>query len=144
MAACDERPGRLKDESHLRRVGLCRRLTALRVDDLLAVRDARSAVEARYLDGHGTLFPDLAAAFEEQLSRCQEIAAMAVRLAEIDGVEPAGTDEPAAAKSPAVDLVHDLVEPAKSAALEKLGEGARALDVAPGWLRGKFASVSAD
>jgi hypothetical protein len=40
--------------------------------------------------------------------------------------------------------VADLVEPAKSAALEKLGEGQRALGIATGWLRARMASRAAD
>jgi hypothetical protein len=35
--------------------------------------------------------------------------------------------------------VTDLVEPAKVEALDKLGEGERALGIAAGWVRGKLA-----
>ena len=34
----------------------------------------------------------------------------------------------------------DLVEPAKAEALDKLGEGQRAFDIAAGWVRSKLAS----
>jgi hypothetical protein len=51
---------RLPDESHLHRLGQCRDLTALRVNELLATREACSTVEARYLDRHSALFPDIA------------------------------------------------------------------------------------
>ena len=38
----------------------------------------------------------------------------------------------------------DLVEPAKSPALDKLGEGQRALGIANAWVRTKMASRAAD
>jgi hypothetical protein len=41
------------------------------------------------------------------------------------------------------ELVADLVEPAKAEALDKLGEGRRALDIAAGWVRGKLGSAAA-
>jgi hypothetical protein len=140
LLACDERKERLRDESHLRRLGQCRDLTALRVRELLAAQDARAIVEARYLDGHGALFLDVVAAFEEQLHASQQLAVMAMDLAELDGVEPAEPGDPNAVKLRAGELVADLVEPAKSTALEKLGEGEPALDIANRWLRAKLAS----
>src|ERR1035437_3737249 len=71
---------RLADDSHLLRLRQCRDLTLLRVNELLATREARSSVEARYLDGHAALFPDVASVFDEQLRRSQELADMAVHL----------------------------------------------------------------
>ncbi|MGD0863766.1 MAG: hypothetical protein ABSA21_13595 [Candidatus Limnocylindrales bacterium] len=131
------------DDSHLSRLELCRRLTLVRVNELLASREARTSVEARYLDGHPALFPDIAAAFEGQLRTCQEIAVMAVRAAELDGLEPAPPEDPDAVKVRAGELVADLVEPAKSEALDKLGEGRLALDIAAGWVRAKLKVTSA-
>ncbi|MGA2513902.1 MAG: hypothetical protein ABSG37_09830 [Candidatus Limnocylindrales bacterium] len=131
------------DESHLHRLELCRRLTSLRLTELLASREARSSVETRYLDGHAALFPDIALAFEEQLKTSQEIAVSAVRAAELDGVEPAPPEDPDALKARAGQLVADLVEPAKSEALDKCGEGRQALDIAAGWVRNKLAVTSA-
>ena len=128
-------------DSHLRRLELCRRLTLLRVDELLASREARSSVEARYLDGHPALFPDVAAAFEKQLRSSQEVAAMAVRAAELDGVEPAPPEDPDRSTVRAGELVADLVEPAKSETLDKLGEGRQAFDIAAGWVRAKLGST---
>jgi hypothetical protein len=134
-----ERDGkRPPDDSHLRRVELCRRLTRLRVDELLASKEARSMAEARYLDGHAALFPDISGAFEKQLRDSKEVAAMAVRAAELDGVEPAPPEDPDALKVRAGQLVADLVEPAKSETLDKLGEGRQALDIAAGWVRAKL------
>jgi hypothetical protein len=106
---------------------------------LLATRDAISKAEARYLDGHSTVFPEVAAAFDQQIRRSQELADMAADSAELDGVEPAQPDDPEAVNSRANQLVADLVEPAKSTAFEKLGEGRPAFNIANAWLRGKLA-----
>jgi hypothetical protein len=125
-------------ESHQRRLELCRRVTLLRVDELLASREARESVEARYLEGHAALFPDIAVAFEAQLRSSQEVAVTAVRAAELDGVEPAQPEDLDALKVRAGQLVADLVEPARSETLDKLGEGRQALDIAAGWVRSKF------
>ena len=126
------------DDSHLSRLELCRRLTAVRVNELLALQEARVSVEARYLDGHSALFPDVAAAFEGQLRTSQEVAVAAWHAAELDGVEAAPPEEPDAVTLRAGELVADLVEPAKSTALEKLGEGQPAFDIANAWLRAKL------
>jgi len=132
-------------ESHQRRLELCRRVTLLRVDELLASREARTTVEARYLEGHPALFPDVAAAFEKQLHQSQEIAVAAFHAAELDGVEPAPPEDPEALTLRAGQLVADLVEPAKSEALDKCGEGRQALAVAAGWVRSKMmAGLAAD
>ncbi len=127
-------------DSHARRLELCRRLTLLRVNELLASREARTNVEARYLEGRAALFPDTATAFEAQLRTSQEVAVMAVRAAELDAVEPAPPEDPDALKIRAGQLVADLVEPAKSEALDKLGEGRQAFDIAAGWVRAKLAA----
>ncbi|MGD0863639.1 MAG: hypothetical protein ABSA21_12950 [Candidatus Limnocylindrales bacterium] len=138
MLLHEEGGKRPPDDSHLSRLELCRRLTVLRVNELLASREARSSVEARYLNGHVALFPDIAAAFEEQLHQSQEIAVAAMRAAELDGVEPAPPQGPDALKVRTGELVADLVEPAKSETLDKLGEGRQALDIAAGWVRTKL------
>ena len=116
-----------------------RDLLAFRVSELRSTAEARTLVEGRYLDGHETLFPDLARAWDEQVNSTGIIADMAVRLAEIDGVEPADQDDPEAITVRASQLVADLVEPAKSTALEKLGEGRPAFDIANAGVRTKFA-----
>ena len=139
LLASDDRREPLERDWHVRRLDQCRRLTLFRVDELLASRDARSAVEARYLDGHPALFPDVAAAFESQLRSSQEVAATAVRLAELDGLPPAAPADAEAFSARTAELVADLVEPAKVEALDKLGEGTRAFDIAAGWVRNKFA-----
>lgn len=68
---------------------------------------------------------------------------MAMRCAELDGVPPAEPDDPEAVGLRASQLVADLVEPAKSTALEKLGEGRQAFDIAAGWVRTKLARARA-
>jgi hypothetical protein len=122
-------------------LGQLRDLLLSRVDELHAAGEARTVVEQRYLDGHGALFPDLASAWDEQVKGTEIIAAMAVRLADFDGVPPAVPGDPDALARRTAELVADLVEPAKSTALEKLGEGERALEIAVGWLRRKFGSA---
>lgn len=139
MLASDDRRERLKDDSHLQRLDQCRRLTLFRVDELLASREARSAVEARYLGGHPALFPDIAAEFEKQLEASQEVAAAAVRLAELDGLRPATAADTEPVSGRTAELVADLVEPAKVEALDALGEGRQAFDIAAEWVRAKLA-----
>jgi len=69
---------------------------------------------------------------------------MAVRVAEFDGVPAAVPPDPEALSRRTTELVADLVEPAKSDALEKLGEGDRALGIANAWVRTKLAPTAAD
>ena len=64
---------------------------------------------------------------------------MAMRCAELDGVPPAAPEDPEASNLRASQIVADLVEPAKVEALDKLGEGRRAFDIANAWVRGKLA-----
>ena len=142
MLLGEERKQRVADDSHLRRLELCRRLTLLRVNELLASQEARSSVESRYLDGHATLFPDIAAAFKSQLISSQEVAVAAWRTAELDGVQPAEPEDADALSARTAVLVADLVEPAKSEALDKLGEGRQALDIAAGWVRTRLKAAA--
>jgi hypothetical protein len=105
-----------------------------------AAKEARSIAESRYLDGHEALFPDVAVAWDEQVGSTRDIADLAVRLAEIDGVPPASAPpDPEALSGRIAELVADLVEPAKADALETLGEGSRALGIANAWVRTKLA-----
>ena len=90
-----------------------RNLLLSRVNELQKVQEARTLVQERYLDGHDAMFPDLASAWDERVHCTQEIAAMAVRLAEIDGVAPAAEPGPEAISRRTAELVADLVEPAK-------------------------------
>jgi hypothetical protein len=126
------------EPSYLRRVEILRDLALARVDELRLVQQAREQVEARYLGGHPALFPDAVAAWEEQLRSTETIAAMAIRLAELDSVAPPAPELADAAATRISELVADLVEPARVTALEKLGEGRRGLTIATTWLRAKL------
>jgi hypothetical protein len=142
LLARDERTPRQADESRLGRLSQCRDLTALQVRELLAAQVARVAVEARYLQGQAALFPDVAAAFDDQVRRSEQLAEMAAEIAEAGGVEAAPLDDPDAAALRVDQLVADLVEPARSSALDKLGENWAALGIASAWVRAKLPPVS--
>lgn len=126
-----------REPKDLEWLGQLRDLLLARVDELHAAQEARTLVEERYLDGHGALFPDLASAWAEQVKSTELIAVMAVRLAEIDGILPPASADADAMSARTTELVADLVEPAKAEALDKLGEGERALGIATSWLRTK-------
>ena len=113
------------------------RLVAMRVTELEAAQQAREIAQERYLDRHQALLPHLAEAWEAQRQGTESIADLAVRLADLDGVSAALPPDPEALSARTTELVADLVEPAKSTALEKLGEGQRAFDIATDWLRTK-------
>ncbi len=117
------------------------RLLAIQVGELDAAQRAREIVEGRYLDGHAALFPDVAAAWDEQVRSTEGIADTANRLADLDGVPAAEPPDPEALSRRTAELVADLVEPAKSTALDKLGEGRGALGIAAGWVRSKLATA---
>ena len=127
--------------TYLERFATLRDLLLLRVSELHAAQEARAIVEGRYLDGHPALFPDAVTAWEEQVRSTEMLAAMACRLAELDGVPPPEPPDPEAVSARVTELVADLVEPAKSTALEKLGEGTQALGIATNWLRPKLVAV---
>ena len=131
----------LVDPKRLEHLATLRDLICFRVTELEANGDARKFVEERYLDGHGALFPAVAAAWEEQIHSTQSIADMAVRMAELDGARATPTPDPETLSRRTTELVSDLVEPAKSEALDKLGEGRRALDIANAWVRAKLCPV---
>jgi hypothetical protein len=69
------------------------------------------------------------------------IADAVVRLVELDGLPAAVAGDSEAKPRRTTELVADLVEPAKAAALDKLDEGQRALGIATGWLRAKLRTV---
>jgi hypothetical protein len=108
-------------------------------DVQLAHRQAVSTVEARDFDGHSVLFPEIDEAAAQQTRHSQEVAAM-IEACVVDGglaaFTPPTTDEIAALEA---RRLADLVEPARSATLDKLGEDARAIAIAAAWLRPKVA-----
>jgi hypothetical protein len=84
----------------------------------------------------------VAVAWDAQVKSTEIIADMAVRLPEFDGVPPAPPPDPAVVSDRTTELLADLVEPAKSETLDKLGEGKQAFDIAASWVRAKLAPKS--
>ena len=138
LLTTEGRAARRRDMTYLERFATLRGLLLFRVAELRAAQEARKIVEARYLAGHTALFPDAVAVWDGQLRSTETIADLACRLAEFDGVPPAEPPGFDAAAARVTELVADLVEPAKTTALEKLDEGRQALATATGWLRAKF------
>lgn len=126
------------DTTYLARFAELRDLLALRVREIHAEQEARTLVEERYLAGHPALFPDAVTAWDAQCTRTETLADVAVRLAELDGVPQAQPVDPGTTSERALELVADLVEPAKATALHELGEGRKAMAIGAGWLRAKL------
>jgi len=142
LLTSEDKRTRQADETYAERFVTCRNLLAFRVKELRAAQEAREIVESRYLGGRGALFPDVTAAWAEEVKSTQVLADLTARLAEVDGVPAAGPPDSEALSQRTAELVADLVEPARSTALDKLGEGQRALDIGTGWLRAKMASTT--
>ena len=138
LLTSEGRATRRRDATYLERFATRRDLLTFRVTELRAAQEARSVVETRYLVGHTALFPDAVKAWKAQCTSTDTLAGVAYRLAEIDGVPPAEPPDPDAISARVTELVADLVEPAKTTALEKLGEGERAQSIATAWLRPKL------
>jgi hypothetical protein len=143
LLTTEGRATRRRDTTYLERFARLRCLLLFRVAELRAAQDARALVEQRYLAGHTALFPDAVKAWDEQVRNTETIADIGCRLADLDGVPPAKAADPDAVSARITELVADLVEPAKTTALEKLGEGERAQSIATAWLRPKFGFVAA-
>jgi hypothetical protein len=120
------------------RLAARRDLLLFRVGELQAAQEARETAEERYLDGHAALFSDVEATWEEQVKSTAMIADMAIRLAAFDGVPAATPPDPETVSRRTTELMADLVEPAKSTALEKLGESQQAHRIAASWVRNKL------
>jgi hypothetical protein len=138
LLTSEGRAARRRDTTYPERFATLRGLLLFRVAELRAAQKAREAVEARYLAGHTALFPDAVTAWDAQLRGTETLADVAYRLAELDRVPPAEPADPDAVSARVTELVADLVEPAKTTALEKLGEGERAQSIATAWLRPKL------
>jgi hypothetical protein len=80
----------------------------------------------------------VAHAWDEQVHSTKVIADMAARLAELEGSLPPVPPGPERLSHRTAELIADLVEPAKAAALEKIDEGRRAFGIATGWLRSRL------
>lgn len=138
LLASEDEKGRA-EPTYQERFATVGRLVAMRVGELAAAQQAREIAQERYLDGHDALFPQSARAWDAQRQSTGQITDLAARLAEVDGVPPALPPDPDALSRRTAELVADLVEPSRSTALEKLGEGQRALDIANAWVRTKLA-----
>jgi hypothetical protein len=138
LLTTEGRATRRRDATYLERFATLRGLLTFRVTELRAAQEARSVVETRYLVGHTALFPDAVTAWDEQLRSTETLADLACRLAVLDAVPPAEPADPDAVSARVTELVADLVEPAKTTALEKLGEGEQAQRTATAWLRPKL------
>jgi hypothetical protein len=110
---------------------------------MLAKEEARSIVQARYLDAREAVFPDTLAEWVRRLRESQELAVMADRLCELDGGEP--FVPPDSETTTQLVMAHQaaLVEPARSTTLDKLDEGRQALTIATNWLRSKATKAQA-
>jgi hypothetical protein len=138
LLTTEGRATRRRDTTYPERFATLRGLLLFRVAELRAAQEARAAVETRYLAGYTALFPDAVKAWDDQLKNTETLAGVAYRLAELDGVPPAEPPDPEADAARVTELVADLVEPAKTTALEKLGEGEQAQSIATAWLRPKL------
>jgi hypothetical protein len=138
LLTTEGRAERRRDASYLERFATLRGLLLFRLAELRAAREARSAVEARYLAGHTALFPDAVKTWDEQVRNTETLADIACRLAALDGLPPAEPTDPDGHSARVTEIVADLVEPAKTTALEKLGGGEQAQGIAMGWLRPKL------
>jgi hypothetical protein len=130
---------RHRDAAYIERLAQLRDLILLRFHELEAHEQARRSVEDRYLAGHPALFPDDSAAWVEQLMTSERIGQLAVALAEKDGLPIPEVPDPDALAARVAQLAADLVEPARVAALEQLGEGQRAFAIATDWVRARLA-----
>ena len=139
LLTSEGRAARRRDMTYSERFATLRGLLLFRVAELRAAQEARFTVEARYLAGHTALFPNAVKAWDEQLRSTETIAGLACRLAELDGVPPAEPADPDAVCIHVTDLVADLVEPAKTTAMEKLGDGEQPHGIAIAWLRSRMA-----
>lgn len=137
-----DRRQRRGDPEHVRRIAQCRQVMIDRVNELLAAEQARAIAEERYLDRHPALFPETAATWGERVHEMQKLAVLADGLAEHDGAPLLDWPDPEAVSAQVDALVADLVEPARSTALDKLDEGRQALAIATGWLRAKRSSAA--
>jgi len=134
----DGRTHRAESPSHSDWLMTLRDAALTRAEELRALETARSRVEATYLDGQASLFPGTLRRWAAQRERTTGLAALAVRLAELDGLTPPPAPDPVAFEARVSELVADHIEPARSETLDDLGDGRRAAAVARRWVESKL------
>jgi hypothetical protein len=77
--------------------------------------------------------------WDEQRTRTETLGLMAIRMAELDGIDGLPPDDVEANDARVAQFVADHVEPARSKAYHAVGDGRRALSIAVGWLRPRVA-----
>jgi hypothetical protein len=111
-----------------------------RVSELHAFEEARARVERTHLGGATALFPAAVREWEAQRTRTETLGVMAIRMAELDGIDVLPPNDMAAFDGCVAQIVADHVEPARSKAYDQLGDGRRALSIAVAWLRPKVSA----
>ena len=120
-----------------------RSVASERAAQVRAAEAARAIAEERYLDGHPALFPAAVQEWQEVAQATTVMAGFMERGAELDGLPPAAPPDPDDHASRVAAALAGLVEPAKSNAHDKLGDGERAADIAAAWLIAKRKALAA-
>jgi len=110
----------------------CRAAYSTLLDEMDRASMARHLLEERYFDGHPTLFPGTAEAWQETR---EMVVGLASIVAEVTG-PAAATDDAEADHAAAMALACDLADRARSAALGMLGDTAGSRMVAARRLHG--------
>jgi hypothetical protein len=110
-----------------------------RVNEMHAFEEARARVERTHLAGATALAPAAVREWDEQRTRTERLGLLAIRMAELDGIDGLPPDDVEANDARVAQFVADHVEPARSKAYHEVGDGRRALSIAVGWLRPRVA-----
>jgi hypothetical protein len=140
LLANDDKLGRSVFPSHAEGLAALRTATLARVAEIHALEEARRRVKARYLDGCVILFPATVQAWAEQRRFSENLAVACVRIAELDGLDEAPTEELDFPEDRVVQFVADHVEHARVTTLDDMDEGRRAVSIAMRWLRPKLSA----
>lgn len=107
------------------RSGTLRKLAVSRVTELHGLELARERISARYLDGRSILLPGMERDWAKQVHDCEELAVMAIRLAELDGRRPLEPEGLEPSEALIVRRVADHVDAAKVKTYDLLGDEVR-------------------
>jgi hypothetical protein len=139
-------PSRRTSAGHTARWSAWRATLASLIRDVYATEEARAHLERRYLDGTPTLLPDLAADWEALRGRAERLGDLGdvvnVTAGRVDGsrhrrVRPQIDLRQlrAAARKSAPEEAASLVDAARAAALDALGDADGAAAIAERWMR---------